>query len=281
MSLFLLQLRGEFTKLFARKRTYIGFGVFVAIELALIALLSMDSVQKSLQKVITRSGYAAEEYLSGLTLALLVLVWSVFLLASLYLALISGDLVAKEAEDGTLRMILCRPISRARLLLIKAIACMAYTVVLVVFIAGTALIAGLLYGGTGGLFVFVPTERLFALYDFSTGLTRYAWAIPCLALSLSTISSLGFFFSCMNVKPAAATILTLSVFLVDMILKNIPFFEDIRGWFLTSKMNAWLSVFEYHIPWESMIASYTWLMAVNASLLLLAWVIFERRDFKS
>lgn len=281
MSLFLLQLRGELTKLFARKRTYIGFGVFVAIELALIALLSMDSVQKSLQKVITRSGYAAEEYLSGLTLALLVLVWSVFLLASLYLALISGDLVAKEAEDGTLRMILCRPISRARLLLIKAIACMAYTVVLVVFIAGTALIAGLLYGGTGGLFVFVPTERLFALYDFSTGLTRYAWAIPCLALSLSTISSLGFFFSCMNVKPAAATILTLSVFLVDMILKNIPFFEDIRGWFLTSKMNAWLSVFEYHIPWESMIASYTWLMAVNASLLLLAWVIFERRDFKS
>lgn len=281
MSLFLLQLRGEFTKLFARKRTYIGFGVFVAIELALIALLSMDSVQKSLQKVITRSGYAAEEYLSGLTLALLVLVWSVFLLASLYLALISGDLVAKEAEDGTLRMILCRPISRARLLLIKAIACMAYTVVLVVFIAGTALIAGLLYGGTGGLFVFVPTERLFALYDFSTGLTRYAWAVPCLALSLSTISSLGFFFSCMNVKPAAATILTLSVFLVDMILKNIPFFEDIRGWFLTSKMNAWLSVFEYHIPWESMIASYTWLMAVNASLLLLAWVIFERRDFKS
>lgn len=281
MSLFLLQLRGEFTKLFARKRTYIGFGVFIAIELALIALLSMDSVQKSLQKVITRSGYAAEEYLSGLTLALLVLVWSVFLLASLYLALISGDLVAKEAEDGTLRMILCRPISRARLLLIKAIACMAYTVVLVVFIAGTALIAGLLYGGTGGLFVFVPTERLFALYDFSTGLTRYAWAIPCLALSLSTISSLGFFFSCMNVKPAAATILTLSVFLVDMILKNIPFFEDIRGWFLTSKMNAWLSVFEYHIPWESMIASYTWLMAVNASLLLLAWVIFERRDFKS
>lgn len=281
MSLFLLQLRGEFTKLFARKRTYIGFGVFIAIELALIALLSMDSVQKSLQKVITRSGYAAEEYLSGLTLALLVLVWSVFLLASLYLALISGDLVAKEAEDGTLRMILCRPISRARLLLIKAISCMAYTVVLVVFIAGTALIAGLLYGGTGGLFVFVPTERLFALYDFSTGLTRYAWAIPCLALSLSTISSLGFFFSCMNVKPAAATILTLSVFLVDMILKNIPFFEDIRGWFLTSKMNAWLSVFEYHIPWESMIASYTWLMAVNASLLLLAWVIFERRDFKS
>lgn len=281
MSLFFIQLRGEFIKLFSRKRTYIGFAVFVLIEMALIFLLNLEPVQRSMQKVISRSGYVAEDYLSGLTLALLVLVWSVFLLASLYLALVSGDLVSKEAEDGTLRMMLCRPISRARILLIKAIACVVYTGILVVFIAVTALVAGLLYGGTGGLFVFIPTERMFALYDFGAGLQRYAWAIPCLALSLTTISALGFFFSCMNIKPAAATILTLSVFLVDMILRTIPYFEDIRGWFLTTKMNAWLSVFEYQVPWESMIADYTWLMAINASLFVLSWLIFERRDFKS
>jgi ABC-2 type transport system permease protein len=281
MTLFALQLRSEFIKLFSRKRTYIGFGVFVAIELALISLLNMDVVQRSLQRVISRSGYAAEEYLSGLTLALLVLVWSVFLLASLYLALVSGDLVSKEVEDGTMRMILCRPISRLRILVIKALAGFAYTIILVVFIAVTALGAGLIYGGAGGLFVFVPTEGLFALYDFNTGLTRYAWAIPCLALSLTTISALGFFFSCMNIKPAAATIMTLSVFLVDMIMKNIPYFEDIRGWFLTTKMNAWLGMFEYQIPWESMVADYTVLMAINASLLVIAWAIFELRDFKS
>ncbi len=281
MSLFFIQLRGEFIKLFSRKRTYIGFGVFVLIEIALIFLLNLEPVQRSLQRVISRSGYVAEDYLSGLTLALLVLVWSVFLLASLYLALVSGDLVSKEAEDGTLRMMLCRPISRARILFIKAIACVVYTGILVVFIAVTALVAGLLYGGTGGLFVFIPTERMFALYDFGPGLQRYAWAIPCLALSLTTISALGFFFSCMNIKPAAATILTLSVFLVDMILKTIPYFEDIRGWFLTTKMNAWLAVFEYQVPWESMIADYTWLMAINASLFVVSWLVFERRDFKS
>ncbi len=281
MNLFFIQLRGEFIKLFSRKRTYIGFGVFVLIEIALVFLLNLEPVQRSLQKVISRSGYVAEDYLSGLTLALLVLVWSVFLLASLYLALVSGDLVSKEAEDGTLRMMLCRPVSRARILIIKAIACVIYTAVLVVFIGVTALVAGMLYGGTGGLFVFIPTERIFALYDFGTGLQRYALAIPCLALSLMTISALGFFFSCMNIKPAAATILTLSVFLMDMILKNIPYFEDIRGWFLTTKMNAWLAVFEYQVPWESMLADYTWLMAINASLFVVSWLVFEQRDFKS
>jgi ABC-2 type transport system permease protein len=281
MSLFLLQLQGEFIKLFARKRTYIGFGVFITIEIALILLFNMPVVQKKLQQVISRSGYAADEYLSGLTLALLVLVWSVFLLASLYLALVSGDLVSKESEDGTLRMMLCRPISRARILLLKAMVCLGYTLILVVFIAVSALAAGLLYGGAGGLFVFAPAEGVFALYEFADGLTRYAIAIPCLALSLFTISAIGFFFSCMNIKPAAATILTLSIFLVDTILKNVPYFEDIRGWFITAKMNAWLSVFKYQVPWESMVADYTWLMAINLTLFVLAWMMFESRDFKS
>jgi ABC-2 type transport system permease protein len=202
-------------------------------------------------------------------------------LASLYLALVSGDLVSKESEDGTLRMMLCRPISRARILLLKAMVCLGYTLILVVFIAVSALAAGLLYGGAGGLFVFAPAEGVFALYEFADGLTRYAIAIPCLALSLFTISAIGFFFSCMNIKPAAATILTLSIFLVDTILKNVPYFEDIRGWFITAKMNAWLSVFKYQVPWESMVADYTWLMAINLTLFVLAWMMFESRDFKS
>lgn len=281
MSLFALQLRNELIKLFARKRTYIGFGAFLIIEIALLLLLNLPAVQRSMVRVIERSGYVAEDYLSGPTLALMVLVWSVFLLGSLYLAMVSGDLVAKEAEDGTLRMALCRPVSRLRLLVIKAFAAVIYTATLVVFISLSALAAGMIHSGSGGLFVFIPTERLFTLFDAEAGLARYFLAIPFLTLSLITISAIGFFFSCLNVKPAAATILTLSVFLVDMILKNIPYFEDIREWFLTARMNAWMRVFEYHPPWETMLADYTWLMAANATLFFLGWAVFERRDFKS
>ena len=36
--------------------------------------------------------------------------WTVFLLGGLYLALVvAGDVMSKEVEDGTMRMILCRP----------------------------------------------------------------------------------------------------------------------------------------------------------------------------
>ena len=57
---------------------------------------------------IARNGYLAQQYITALTVALIMLVPQVALLMPLYATLVGGDLVAKEAEDGTLRMILSR-----------------------------------------------------------------------------------------------------------------------------------------------------------------------------
>jgi ABC-2 type transport system permease protein len=280
MSLLLLQLRGELLKLFARKRTYMGFGAFFGLELLVLFLLHWKG-QDFLRRQIENAGYGADQYLSGLTLAFGILFFAIFLLGALYLSLVAGDLVSKEVEDGTMRMTLCRPVSRLRLLALKVVSAAIYTFALVGFVGGSALVTGLLYGGTGGLFVFAPAEKIFALLDFAPGLVRFAVALPLLACSLFTITALGFLFSCLNMKPAAATILTLSVFFADTILKTIPYLESIRDWFLTARMNAWIHIFETRIPWESMIEDYAWLFAIDATLLVLGWLAFEQRDFKS
>ena len=47
MSLFFLQLRGELWKLFARKRTYIGFGAFFVLEGVILILFQLPKVQRS------------------------------------------------------------------------------------------------------------------------------------------------------------------------------------------------------------------------------------------
>ncbi len=281
MNVFFLQLGGELKKLFARKRTYIGFGAFFGVELVVLVLLRLPRVRRGLERLLEGAGYAPGEYLSGLTLGLMITLSTVFLLGALYLALIAGDVVSKEVEDGTLRMMLCRPVSRLRILGLKLCACVIYTVVLTIFIAGTALVAGWLHAGGGGLFVFAPTEGIFAIYDQGAGFARYLLAVPFLALSLCTITCIGFLFSCLNMKPAAATIVTLSVLFVDTILKNIPFFSGIRDWFLTAKMSAWARIFEYRIPWEVMLEDFAWLAAINATLLVLAAMVFTSRDFKS
>ena len=281
MSLFARQLGGELRKLFARKRTYIGFGAFFVLECMVLFLLRLPKAKAAIRHMIDGAGYDPSEYFSGLTLGLMIMMWTVFLLGALYLALVCGDVVSKEVEDGTMRMMLCRPISRGRILLVKAVACAVYSGALTLFIAGTALIAGLLYGGFGGLFVFSPTEHIFALYDFWPGFARYLMAIPLLGMSLFTVSAIAFFFSCTKMKPAAATIITLSVLFLDTALKAIPFFASYQNWFLTTKMGVWVHIFEYSIPWEKMVEDYALLTAVNITLLVIGWQIFEQRDFKS
>ncbi len=281
MMLFFTQLAGELRKLFARKRTYIGFGAFLVIELLILVLLQLPKNQHLFRMEIEKRGYGFDQYFSGLTLAHQMLSWTVFFLGALYLALVAGDVVAKEVEDGTMRMMLCRPVSRLRILSVKYIACIIYTFVLIAFIGGTAMAAGISWRGTGGLFVVAPVEGIFALYDFGTGLSRFLTALPLLSLSLLSISTLGFALSCFNMKPAAATICTLSYFFVDMIFRGIPYFASMKHWFLSTHMATWLNVFQSHIPVAQMIEDYSYLLGVNATLLIVAAVSFQLRDFKS
>lgn len=281
MNLFLFQLGGEFKKLFARKRTYVGFGAFLLMEVLVLFLLNRPQPMAHMRRLIEQNGYGFEQYFSGITLALMILMWMGMLLGAVYLALVAGDVVAKEVEEGTMRMMLCRPVTRVRIGIIKYIACVAYTFVLVGFIGASALIAGLLYKGMGGLFVFVPMEKIFALYESGPGMWRYWQSLPMLALSLTTVTSLGFMFSCFNVKPATATIATLSIVLFDSIFRNIPYFESLQGYFMTTRMATWQRVFEHHVPWWCLVTDYAYLLGLDATFLIIGLAVFERRDFKA
>lgn len=280
MNLFFLQLGLELRKLFGRKRTYIGFGAFIVVELLILILLQLRGSQNFFRRLIEGAGFGFEYYFSGLTLAFLIFVLS-FLLTMLYLALVGGDIVSKEVEDGIMRMVLCRPVSRVRVLLVKYLACVIYTFALVFFIGTSALIAGLIHRGGGGLFVWAPENKVFALYGPGEGLLRFYAGVFFYALSFLSITTLGFALSCCNMKPAAATIVTLSVFVVDFIFHHAPYFESIKDWFITKNMTAWTNVFVETVPVMSMVEDYAYLLGINGTLLVLGVMIFQSRDFKS
>ena len=117
--MFYYHLRNELWKLFGKKRTYIGFAAFLLAQNILLILFQLGGVQRYLERMLAGNGYLAKDYMSALTVALIMLLPQVLMLMPLYAALVGGDLVAKEAEDGTLRLILARPISRFQLLLAK------------------------------------------------------------------------------------------------------------------------------------------------------------------
>ena len=136
--MFYLQLRNELWKLFGKKRTYIGFGAFLAAQTIMLLTFNFTRWQADFERMLSGNGYIASEFISALTVSVVMLMPQLILLMPLYAALVGGDFVAKEYEDGTLRMILSRPISRVRLLFVKWVAGLIFSKTFVVMLGVVA-----------------------------------------------------------------------------------------------------------------------------------------------
>ena len=281
----LAQLNNELWKLFGKKRTYIGFGAFVVVQSVILSIFKYTHHwDNHVGRLLSLNGYDASEYLSALTIAFIMLLPQIGLLMPLYVTLVGGDLVAKEVEDGTLRMILSRPVSRVRLLFVKWVAGVIFTAVLVVALGATALGFARLYFPWMGMFAFSPDSEDysgFSLFTANQGLVLYALSHLFMVINAVTMLSVAFMFSCFNMKPAAATILALSYLFINMVLQHIPFFDVYQNWFITHHLESWSWVYQQPISWPVIFQSEIVLVATSATAFIIGAMAFQVRDIKS
>ncbi|MBI5775612.1 MAG: ABC transporter permease [Verrucomicrobia bacterium] len=280
--MFISQLRNELLKLFGKKRTYIGFGVFLVCQNLMLFAFQATNWQRQVERLLAGNNYLPADYVSALTVAIIMLIPQILLLMPLYVTLVGGDLVAKEAEEGTLRMILCRPISRFRLLLVKWFAGGVFSALLVLALGGMALLFARMWFPWGGLFVFTPPPvPVFNVMPADEGLRLYLLSHAFMALNAGTMFSLAFMFSCFDMKPAAATVLALSFLLVSLVLENIPFFEDFQPWLLPYHFRSWVLVYANPVPWPRIGQAVSVLLAANVTAFVIGAMHFQTRDIKS
>ena len=272
--------RFESYKTFCRWRTYIGFGAFLLAQNAMLIAFRFTHVRDDMERMLAGNGYLAQDYVSALTVAVVMLIPQVMLLMPLYAALVGGDMVAKEAEDGTLRMILSRPISRLRLLSMKYLAGIVFAASLVLALGATALIFARIWFPWKGMFIFAP-GMVFNALSADEGLNLYICSHLMMAVNASVIVGLAFMFSCFNMKPAAATILALSYLFVNLVMEAIPFFDRFEEFFLPHHFRSWLLVYSDPTPWAQMAESLCILLAFNVTTFLIGAAAFQVRDIKS
>jgi ABC-2 type transport system permease protein len=260
-----------------------GYGAFVTMECLILYLYKRPRIQDFLKDRIETNGLEFALYNSSLTVTLTIMLASIVLLGSIFFALVGGDIVAKESEDGNLRLVMARPVSRLRLLLVKYTAVIAYTATFVFFVGVSGYcMAVAAVGLKGGLIVMEAEMKVFAFYpQWSEGAGRLLLGACGVSLSMITISTLAFMLSCFRIKPAAATIMTLSVVFIDFIVRHFPFFKPYEEYFLTWRMGCWAYLFEQQISWAKMANSYAFLFGVDATLFLIGYTVFRLRDFKT
>jgi len=278
--MFPAQLRNELWKLFGKKRTYIGFAAFLMTQTVMLLIFKFGRPQQDFARMLSSNGYVASEFISALTVAVVMLMPQIILLMPLYATLVGGDLVAKESEDGTLRMILSRPISRVRLLVVKWIAGIIFAAVLVLVLGVTALAFARILFPWKGMFFFAP-GMAFSVLPAGDGLARFALAHLFLAVNASAMLSVAFMLSCFNMKPAAATILALSYLFLNVVMESIPFFDRYDNWFITHHFRCWLMVFQNPIPWSQVFQSEMILFGIGATVFVIGATAFQVRDIKS
>jgi len=281
MTLLLRQFFHVLLALCARKRTYVGFGIVIFLDLFFLGLLQADNIRDAARRhFLKHPGYSDPANFSGLTVAHFILSTSLNWFAALFPALIAGDVVAKEVEDGTMQMTLVRPISRLRALALRWVACALYTCTFAVFLAAFALACGYVDQGFGNLLVVLPEQRGVFAYAAGPGLVRFVMAVPFQALCLLTIASAAFLLSCCEVRPPTATFSTLSILYIDRFLYDTEFFRVFRSWFLATRFDEWLRIYEPRIPWEQLGGSALILLIANLAFLVAGCCIFQQRDLK-
>lgn len=187
--------------------------------------------------------------------------------------LLAGDAIAGEAQAGTLRNLLVRPVGRSRLVVTKYLTTMTALAILVVLVV----LAGVVSGGRA--FGLGPLPTLSGT-TLTTGQTviRVAASALFMILAVSGVASIGIWISTMTDSAAGAIVATTGVAVASRILDATPAFLELHRWLPTHGWLGFAGLFRYPVDWEPMLRGLAASAAYTGVFLVLAVVGFRRRD---
>jgi ABC-2 type transport system permease protein len=268
----------ELRKMFRRPRTWATIGVLNALPI-LVALLLV------LTDLAPRAG-EGPPFLSAVLrngaldpLAALAIVLPLFL--PIAVAVVAGDSIAGEAQAGTLRYVLARPVGRTRLLVAKLTSVMAFVVLTVLVVAVTAYVVGvLLLGGSR-----VPTGGTVGTASISGGtfstqelLLRTGLALGYAMVCMLGVAAIALFLSTVTRSPLGAALGALAVLIASTILLGLEAASALQPYLPTRYWLAFVDLFRDPILWRDVLRGVA-LQAVYVVVFLAAgWANFMTKD---
>jgi ABC-2 type transport system permease protein len=238
----------ELFKIFRKPRTFIAF---VAIA-AIVGLIQMgfyvdgETYIKFGMQSLTDSFDVEGKVLNGYLLAYIVL-QTLLIHVPLLIALVAGDMISGEANMGTLRLLITKPISRDKLITAKFLASAIYTLLLLIWMAIWALFGSMLIFGTDDLII-LKSDTVIQILASDT-FWRYFAAFGFAALAMVTVSALSFFLSIFAENSIGPIIACMSIVIIFTILNtlNLPIFNVVKPYLFTSHMLGWKGFFDIKV----------------------------------
>jgi len=266
-------LRREWIKLLFQRRTYLIWGGAAVIPFLISLAIHFSHDQGGggggpafLDKVLGNGMYVP-------LASLAVLIPFMLPLAA---AMVGGYMIAGEAELGTLRIILLRPVRRGSMLLTKWAAAMLY----LAFGAVVLFVSGMLFG-----WLFFGLHPMVTLSGSTVSIAHGLWLTLLVYLfglaAMSTMVSLALLCSVVTDSSLTALIVTVVIYIAINIIIAFSYFAWLRPWVFPYYYTEFLNFFRDPIYWRPVVKAIENFAGWSAGLTVAAYILFRRKDVLS
>ena len=207
-------------------------------------------------------------------LAAIAIILPLFLPAAV--AITAGETIAGEAQQGTLRYVLIRPVGRTRLLVAKLVSVMAFVLLTLLVVAATAYVLGvLLLGHRAGVATttFSGTQLTTSQLVERTGL-----ALAYSLLSMLGVAAVALFLSTVVRSPLAAAMGTLALLIGSSLLLTLDAAHWLRPYLVTRYWLSFVDLFRDPILWHDVVLGVLLQVGYVVVFLGAAWANFVTKD---
>jgi ABC-2 type transport system permease protein len=270
-------IRVELVKLFGRRRTWVTVFLLNLLPTLVCALLAWT-------RIAPRPGqgpaFLSAVVANGSLFAIAALAIVLPLFLPIAVSVVAGDAVAGEAQAGTLRYLLVRPVSRTRLLVAKLISVIAFVLVSVVTVVGVGFVVG------HGLLGDAPLSQ--AMVSVSGSLLtpgqvgwRTALAVALVTFSMLGVAAMALFLSTLTDSPLSASLGAMAFLVGSSLLLTIDAARPLQPYLPTRYWLSFVDLYRDPILWSQIERGVALQAVYLVVLLTAAWANFTTRDITS
>ncbi len=273
-------IRIELFKIFTKPRTYIAYGAIFIIILAMQIGIGMEGdemvgfVVQNIKDRFIFEGNVINKYLISY-----VVLNTLWFHVPILVALVTGDLLAGEANSGTYRILLTRPISRIQLALAKFFAGWVYILLMILLMMIMSFGVGSFFG-SGDLIVVLNKVNIFSADDL---IWRFGLAYAYGLLGMTTVGALAFLLSAFADNSIGPIIGTIAIIIGITIISSIgaSLLGPINKYIFTTYLPSWQLFFQTELD----MGAITHAVLIQCSYILLFLLItllyFRKKDILS
>ncbi|MEO7745094.1 MAG: ABC transporter permease [Actinomycetota bacterium] len=188
----------------------------------------------------------------------------------------AGDAVAGEAQAGTLRYLLVRPVGRTRLLVAKLVSVMAFVLLTLVVVAATAYVVGSLLLGNSDIGTATTVSGTALTQQQLIG--RTLLALGYALLSMLGVAAIALFLSTVADSPLGAALGTLAVLVASTLLLTLDAADTLAPFLPTRYWLAFVDLFRDPILWRDVLRGSLLQVVYVLVFLGAAWANFTTKD---